>query len=557
MPETSAVEALAAVLAPTPPPFRIGGAPLETARDVASYFDVPLGRMLWTLYKAPESVRYTAFEIPKRTGGMRPIHAPHGLLRELQDKLKFDLDKLYEPHPNAHGFIVAKSVTSNARGHVGKKWVLNVDLENFFPTVNFGRVRGLFMKPPFEMSPAAATVCAQIATHKNGLPQGAPTSPVLSNMIAVPLDRALLRLARAHHVAYSRYADDITFSTDDAQFPVSLAVREHAADGVQRIIAGDELSKAVATCGFKINAKKVRLQGRGVRQSVTGLGVNEKVNVARDRIRMLRAMLHAWSKFGLDAAGEEHFKRYRGRDMSSRMHEPGGAFRNIVYGHLAFVKMVRGTSDPVFLKLCARVLDLDPNPSKFIRQMVFGAADYEIFLSHASEDKAEIARPIFEACKKAGLKAFLDEEHIGWGENFTKKINTALGAARTVLIIVSSNSVSKDWPLAEINTALAFEVERKKRVIAIVVGKPDLSKLPLIKAKNFMTWSGDPAPVVAALKRAVRPEPPKPAVSPTSVPAIKSVARRSPTSSVVATVSAALARPQPKRGFFKRLFGLQ
>jgi RNA-directed DNA polymerase len=558
MPETSAVEALAAVLTPTPPPFRLDGKPLESARDVASYFDVSLGKMLWTLYKAPDSVRYVAFEIPKRTGGMRPIHAPHGLLRELQDKLKADLDKLYEPHPNAHGFIVAKSVASNAKPHVGKKWVLNVDLEDFFPTVNFGRVRGLFMKPPFDMAPAAATVCAQIATHKNGLPQGAPTSPVLSNMIAVPLDRALLRLARGAHVSYSRYADDITFSTDDAQFPVSLAVREQAADGVQRIIAGDELSKAVAACGFKINAKKVRLQGRGVRQSVTGLGVNEKVNVSRDRIRQLRAMLHAWSKFGLDAAGTEHFKRYRGRDMSSNMHEPGGAFRNIVYGHLAFVKMVRGTSDPVFLKLCARVLDLDPNPSKFIRQMVFGADDYEIFLSHASEDKAEIARPIFEACTKAGLKAFLDEDHIGWGENFTKKINTALGAARTVLIIVSSNSVSKDWPLAEINTALAFEVDGKKRVIAVVVGRPDLSKLPLIKAKNFMTWKGDPAPVVAALKKVVRPEPQKRAEPQTSVPMIRSSATKSPTwGAAVPSAAAALTSPPPKpRGFFKRLLGL-
>jgi RNA-directed DNA polymerase len=377
-------------------------------------------------------------------------------------------------------------------------------------------------------------------------------------MIAVPLDRALLRLSRGAHVAYSRYADDITFSTDDAQFPVSLAAREQAADGVQRIIAGDELSKAIAACGFTINAKKVRLQGRGVRQAVTGLGVNEKVNVARTRIRQLRAMLHAWSKFGLEAAGTEHFKRYRGRDMSRNMHEPGGAFRNIVYGHLAFVKMVRGTSDPVFLKLCARVLDLDANPSKFIRQMVFGADDYEIFLSHASEDKAEIARPIFEACTKAGLKVFLDEDHIGWGENFTKKINTALGAARTVLIVVSSNSVSKDWPLAEINTALAFEVEGKKRVIAVVVGKPDLSKLPLIKAKNFMTWKGDPAPVVAALKKAVRPaEPPKRVEPQTSVPMIRSSPTKSPAwGAAVPSAAVALTSPAPKpQGLFKRLFG--
>jgi RNA-directed DNA polymerase len=134
--------------------------------------------------------------------------------------------------------------------------------------------------------------------------------------------------------------------------------------------------------------------------------------------------------------------------MRKGPHDAGLAFRNVVYGHLSFVKMVRGVSDPVFLKLCSRVLELDPNPSKFIRQMVYGADDFDIFLSHASEDKAEIAQPTFEACTQAGLKAFHDQAHIGWGENFAKKINTALGSARTVLVIVSSNSVSKECPLA-------------------------------------------------------------------------------------------------------------
>jgi RNA-directed DNA polymerase len=536
-----------------PLPFRIDGRVLETARDVAAYFDVPLGRLLWTLYKAPETVRYRAFEIPKRTGGMRPIHAPHGLVRDLQDKLKADLDKLYAPHPNAHGFIVEKSVASNAKPHAGKRWVLNIDLQDFFPSVNFGRVRGLFMRPPFDMAAAAATVCAQIVTHKNGLPQGAPTSPVLSNLIAVPLDRALLRLARGQHVTYSRYADDITFSTDDATFPPALAVKEQAADGAHVVVAGDELAKAVAACGFRINPKKVRLQGRGVRQSVTGLGVNVRVNVDRARIRKLRAMLHAWDKFGIEAAGTEHFKRYRGRDMSNGPRNAGRAFRTIVYGHLSFVKMVRGTTDPLFLKLCARVLDLDPNPSKFIRQMVFGADDYEIFLSHASEDKAEIARPIFAACSQAGLKAFLDEDHIGWGENFTKKINTALGAARTVLVIVSSHSVSKDWPVAEINTALAFEVEGKKRVLALVVGKPDLSKLPLIKTKNFMSWDGDAGKVAARLATMVRPPPQKPVASRPSVPVI---APRKPFAKPV--INPVVAPPmRAKRGFFAWLFGIE
>ena len=171
----------------------------------------------------------------------------------------------------------------------------------------------------------------------------------------------------------------------------------------------------------------------------------------------------------------------------------------MIYGQLAFVKMVRGASDPVFLKLCAKLIDLDPNPSKFVRQMVFGAADYDIFISHASEDKAAIARPIYAACEKLGLKAFLDEDHIAWGQSFTKKINTALGSARTILAVVSSSSVTKEWPLAEMNTALGFEVDGKKNVIAVMVGRPDLSHLPLMRGKRWIDWNGDPGAVAKIL----------------------------------------------------------
>src|SRR5262245_45378191 len=483
--------------------LRLAERPLQTAEDVAKYFGVPLGRLLWTLYRAPDDVRYRHFEIPKRSGGMRQIHAPIGLVRDLQDRLHTELKQLYRAHPNAHGFIDGRSVASNAGDHAGKRWVLNIDLEDFFPTINFGRVRGLLLRPPFELGAPAAAVCAQIVTYRNGLPQGAPTSPVLSNFIAATLDRRLLRLAREHKLAYSRYADDITFSSDRPQFPPSLAVREEIEGGGFKVAAGDALEQAIRASGFAINAKKMRIQGRGVHQSVTGLCVNARVNVERRRIRRLRAMLHAWQKFGGVKAGAEHLSKYRGPGRRSWHNNPEGAFRNIVYGHLSFVKMVRGPADPVYLKLCAKVLDLDPNPSKFIRQMLFGADDYDIFISHASEDRAAIARPIFEACERLGLKAFLDEEHIAWGETFTRKINTALGAARTVLAVISGNSVAKEWPLTEVNTALALEVSGDKTVVALIVGKPDLSRLPMIRGKDYLVWSGDPREVAQKLREVV------------------------------------------------------
>jgi RNA-directed DNA polymerase len=483
--------------------LRLAGRPLQSSADVARYFDVPFGRLIWTLYRSPDDVRYRHFEIPKRSGGMRPIHAPVGLVRSLQERLHGELKQLYRAHPNAHGFIDGRSVASNASDHAGRRWVLNIDLEDFFPTINFGRIRGLLLRPPFELGLPAAAVCAQIVTYRNGLPQGAPTSPVLSNFIAATLDRRLLRLAREHKLTYSRYADDITFSTDLPQFPPSLAVREEVEGGGFRVAAGEALEQAIRACGFAINARKVRIQGRGVHQSVTGLCVNTRVNVERRRIRQIRAMLHAWAKFGLPAAAAEHMRRYRNPGTRHWQRSPEGAFRNIVYGHLSFVKMVRGPADPVYLKLCSKVLELDPNPSKFIRQMVFGADDYDIFISHASEDRPTVARPIYEACERLGLKAFLDEEHIAWGEAFTKKINIALGAARTVLAVISSNSVAKEWPLTEVNAALALEVSGEKTVVPLIVGKPDLSRLPLIRGKDYLEWRNDPKLVAIRLREVV------------------------------------------------------
>ena len=224
--------------------------------------------------------------------------------------------------------------------------------------------------------------------------------------------------------------------------------------------------------------------------------------------------------------------------------------------------MVRGSDDPVFLNLCAKVLELDPNPSRFIRQMVFGADDYDVFISHASEDKDEIARPIFEACAKLGLKAFLDEAHIGWGQSFTQKINTALGAARTVLAIITTTSVSKEWPIVEVNTALSLEVNGQKKVVPLIVGKPDLSKLPLIRGKDAMQWNGDAAAVARRLQAAVGGDAPRrpaaTAPSRTSVPPVdggRSATPVRPAQPTRGPWTPPAATPKPKRSFFDWIFG--
>lgn len=478
------------------------GAPLQSAADVAEFLGARQGQLNYLLYKAPEEVRYRASEIPKKSGGVRQLYAPHPDLKAWQRTALKALTEFYEPHPDAHGFLKGRSITSNAAVHVGQPLVFNIDLKDFFPSVHFGRVRGLFMNPPFEMGASAATVMAQLVTFKNQLPQGAPTSPILSGMAAAELDRRLSRLARRSRLKYSRYADDITLSGAQGSLPANLLAFERDANGKQTPIIGPQLAQEIARSGFAVNPAKVRVQTRHQRQSVTGLTVNAKPNVTRERVRRLRAMIHAWRKFGMEAAAAEHVARYV-RGAGRQIKNPPRQFRAAIYGELAFLKMVRGGADAAYLRFCADIAGLDPKPSKAIRRAAFGGSDFDVFISHASEDKDAVARPIFEALDALGVSAFFDESHINWGENYTAKINTALGAAKYVLAIITPASVGKDWPVLEVNAALALEASGKKTVLPLIVGKPDLTKLPLLATKDVMFWDGDPGRVAKRLKETI------------------------------------------------------
>jgi retron-type reverse transcriptase len=197
----------------------------------------------------------------------------------------------------SHGFKRHLSISTNGSQHVDKKWVLNFDLKDFFPSINFGRVRGFFMKNKhFLLEEKAATIVAQLACHNNGLPQGAPTSPVISNLVANHLDIRLSRVATKNRCTYTRYADDITFSTNKSGFPKGVAADRN--DGSP---SGDwELSKKIRSevkrSGFEVNPDKTRMLFRRSRQDVTGLVVNKKVNVKRELYRQVRAQLHSFIK---------------------------------------------------------------------------------------------------------------------------------------------------------------------------------------------------------------------------------------------------------------------
>lgn len=304
--------------------------------------------LIWHAYRANKGTQYRTFSIPKKKGGTRPIEAPHPSLKKIQRRLLEILTEVYEPRTCVTGFVRDGSIRKNAERHVGKRWVLNVDLEDFFPTIHFGRVRGMFMHEPFNLPDGVATLLAQICCYDQRLPQGAPTSPIISNMLCSKLDTELTRLARRNKAAYTRYADDLTFSTRSIEFPSALADVTHPDRGGDTHV-GHELRRLITKNGFKINGSKFRLQRFNKRQQVTGLTVNKKLNVNRNFLREVRAMFYAWETFGLKAA-QDHFEKYYHRPAYPLpKNVPKPKFEKVLEGKLAFIKMVRGESDALFL----------------------------------------------------------------------------------------------------------------------------------------------------------------------------------------------------------------
>ena len=224
-------------------------------RDVAILLGFKPASLAYILYVKSDSTKYKKFDIPKRSGGVRQICAPIRDLKLLQRRLADLLQDCVEEinnannrgedddHPDriAHGFKRGRSIITNACRHRNRKYVFNVDIQDFFGSINFGRVRGYFIADKnFQLQPKVATVLAQIACFENALRQGSPSSPVISNLIGHIIDIHLAKLAKNAGCTYTQYADDLTFSTNKPTFPHHIATR--SAEDKHAWLIGRELS---------------------------------------------------------------------------------------------------------------------------------------------------------------------------------------------------------------------------------------------------------------------------------------------------------------------------
>lgn len=267
--------------------------------DLANLLGVKIQFFTHVLYAMKDSDRYKNFEIEKASGGKRQISVPHPKLLELQKRLS---KLLYECREiaakkegsvgaSSHGFERNKDIFSNASKHVSRKFVFNTDLENFFGSIHIGRIIAVLQKDRnFKLNCKVAQMIGQISCYNGVLPQGAPTSPILANIIGDILDRRIRKFANFNKCSYSRYADDLTFSTNRPNFPTAVAC-EIKKTGEWKV--GKELEDIISRSGFSINAIKTRMYLSGSQQNVSGLIVNDTISVNMKYRRLTRAMCHS------------------------------------------------------------------------------------------------------------------------------------------------------------------------------------------------------------------------------------------------------------------------
>ena len=331
---------------------------MQTRQDVANLLEIKERSLRFFLYKRRPENMYCTFEVPKRNGDKRKISAPNKELKEIQKKLAAALTYIYEPKVCAFGFINNRSFVDNAQRHTKRNLILNIDLEDFFGQIHFGRVRGMLMKPPYAIGEEAATTIAQIACLNGALPQGAPSSPILTNMICAPLDNNLMRLAKSLDCTYTRYADDISFSTYKKAFDSSLV---YVDDSVVHI--GEKLSTILKRHSFRINTNKIALRSKYTRQEVTGLTVNIFPNLRRNYIKQLRAILHHCKKDGIYAAAQEYVAKGYCKNLaiikiiddSAKKETVEAWFQQVLIGKILYIKQVRGHENLTYLSLAQQL----------------------------------------------------------------------------------------------------------------------------------------------------------------------------------------------------------
>ncbi|MBX2813741.1 MAG: reverse transcriptase family protein [Myxococcales bacterium] len=302
---------------------------IPDARRLAEILDLPMPRLRWLVFhrEVDSGTHYHRWTIPKRDGSERLISAPKPELKRVQKWISQQITEHLPVHGAAHGFLAARSTVTCAQVHAGARVLVKTDLKDFYPTITFPRVKGIFRKAGYgeQVATLLALLCTEcprdkivranktyyVAVGPRSLPQGAPTSPSLTNVTCFRLDDRLTGLAKKFGVCYTRYADDLTFSWHTpGEASVGLLL------GIIRGIVTDE--------GFELHPNKTQILSSGRRQKVTGLVVNRSdadvsVRVPRKVVRQLRSAIKNREN---DRDGPESLAQLKGMAAYIHMADP-------------------------------------------------------------------------------------------------------------------------------------------------------------------------------------------------------------------------------------------
>ncbi len=299
-------------------------------RELGEQMNCDLPTLQYLLYnrKVTSSTHYYTFKIPKKSGGMRTISAPKQKLKRLQYWVTENILNRLPVCDQVHGFAKERSILTNASPHLEKDIVVNLDLKDFFPSISYKRVKGLFRKFGYseQLSILLALICTEAQTrqvelngqtwyiqkNRRSLPQGSPASPAISNLIAYTLDKRLEGIAKKYNFTYTRYADDLTFS----------AYKEQERNITKLLYF---IRKVIREEGFTVHPEKTQIMRKNRQQRVTGIVVNQRPNIDRQQLRRFRALLHHIEVNGWQQQQWGH---------------PSGYLPHSIEGYINFIRMV-------------------------------------------------------------------------------------------------------------------------------------------------------------------------------------------------------------------------
>jgi RNA-directed DNA polymerase len=407
---------------------------------------------------------YRRFPVAKGKGKSRFITAPDRRLKILQSKLAPLLDQIYRVRNPVHGFVTDRSVKTNAAAHGRRRHVVNLDLSDFFPTITESRIRGLLRS--LSIGERVADIIARLCCCNGQLPQGAPTSPVLSNMICYRLDSELLRIAKAARAIYTRYADDITFSTYQ---PPSLLFQGPlpAAGRFSPDLFVPAVTSAFKGNGFTIHPDKTHYADRNSRRIVTGVKINAGLNVDRRYVRKIRAIMHSIETVGLADAQQRH------DDAGGK-----GTLEAHLRGKISYIAHLKGQPDPVVRSLAVRYNKCFPARQIKLTATVAERRDRSVW--------------VIETAKHHGTAFFLKDVGLVTAAHCVKgadavEILHPTKHAKTFAVKVLKRHEHRDLAIldhSEIPVTEYFELEQATNVIV---------KGAAVSAYGYPSWApGDP-----------------------------------------------------------------